>query len=358
MLFNLQNANLTNPIHPCFQATRFASTIRYQDLDQALRLASHFLAVLLPEFYTILCAQRRRHRKTGKDGQPIELFAEPPKQLTAEQDFAVQEQLHLLAGSVDYVLDTSQDPSNTVSATCCEAPDKDLPSRVMRRGMCSTIQINHACYTRLAYSYYERKNDMVRYNYYCLELASSLVHELAHAATNLRCDQYQRKPHYFLGHTAKTSEEGFEVESKLFGGILIGRGAYEYSNSYIYPDGRHSEVTWPIVLTNWPDACNTLPAYTVTTVEDLIDTSEMSAEEIEQNKNEVAEAFAVWYAAKGREKIPPEVIVLEVLPAYAIQWNTDFLHWHQMFQDSFWDVKVKTFGREAALWPARERGIR
>ncbi|EME42494.1 hypothetical protein DOTSEDRAFT_36352 [Dothistroma septosporum NZE10] len=355
-LANLQDSDLTNTIHSCFHPSRFSNIVRYQDLDQVLRLASHFLEVLLPEFYTILCTTPERNRMTGTDGRPIERFVEPPMQLNAQQDFLVREQLELLACSVDYGLDISQDPTTLVAATCCAVPNDDAVARAIRRGMCSTISLNHAYYTRYVYSYYERKNDLVRYNFYCLEMACSVVHELAHAAANLRCNQYEQRPHYFVGHTAKTSEEGFEVESKLFGGIIVGKGAYQYNKSYVYADGRPSEISWPIVLANWPDAYTTLPAYSITTAENLVDPSKMNIDEVFNAFEEAKDAkYAQVLQSTG---MAPEVIVPAVLPAYAIQWNTDFLHWHQMFQDSFWDVKVRSMGPRAAMWPVQKRGIR
>ncbi|EME78916.1 uncharacterized protein MYCFIDRAFT_178999 [Pseudocercospora fijiensis CIRAD86] len=162
--------------------------------------------------------------------------------------------------------------------------------------------------------------DVINFQILCFRVATTVVHELAHAAALANSGMPQPFPNTFIGDS-QSNEIGFEIEKYLFGGVLDLETFFgpEYGDIPYYAHNNiTSRVNYRLILLDWPD-------------KDVIDMYRESG------------ASCACHA-----KLPPA----------RISWTTSFLHISCVFQNSYWQDIVPQFGRAALHFPRHFGSLR
>ncbi|KXT03361.1 hypothetical protein AC578_3973 [Pseudocercospora eumusae] len=158
--------------------------------------------------------------------------------------------------------------------------------------------------------------DPVNFQIVCLRLASTIVHELAHAAALANCGRETPHSNAFIGDS-KSDEIGFELEKYLFGGILDLDPFFEGSEIrdgerwYFAHNNTPSRINYRLLMFDWP------------------------------NRDTVNNYMTIGAPCT----------CLATLPPGGISWTTSFLHISRLFQKSYWNHAVPHLGRAALHFP-------
>lgn len=235
------SGDLSNPIHPIFQPNNFVDpNIHYRPLENSLRLASRFLTTkqLLPFWYMLLCGPIETARTKPHSGP-----SEPLSELTEQQKNETTASLELLASCVTF---TSERSWGRGDSGFTERLLLDAPSPF--HGVKTSISISRRVFRMVERSFSKPYlgNEFRLWTHFLL--VNLLLHELAHAAmyaAHPRPPAHDPIQAYFLP-SARTTEEGMEWETSVFGGLL-----YEIP-SFFFWERWNGVLGSKIVLREWP----------------------------------------------------------------------------------------------------------
>ena len=221
-----QDNGLSNDVHPIFTPSHFDSSIDYQLITPALRLASRFLAVeeMLP-FWNMLLLGQVKKIEEDHDGRRIYVGpSEDSCEFTPTQASDTKTALLLLSLDVTFGRLAHSD-SNFADGTSGVTRPLPKSSEWHRfKGSKSRIVID---LDRIESTVAERATleSSIQFLGESLRIALTLFHELCHAA---RVASFPDKlgrgsRNYILLDGCSSSEEGFEGERCLFGGIITSR---------------------------------------------------------------------------------------------------------------------------------------
>ncbi|KAF7187470.1 hypothetical protein HII31_11210 [Pseudocercospora fuligena] len=154
--------------------------------------------------------------------------------------------------------------------------------------------------------------DPIAFQILCLRIATTIVHELAHAGALANSGMPYPNPNAFIGDS-KSNEIGFEIEKYLFGGIFdLDSFGLKNSNGWYYAHNNvPSGINYRLLMIDWPN-------------NDMV--------------NHYAERNA-------------DCACMAKLPPGGIYWTISFLHISRLFQKSYWDFAVSQLGRFALHFP-------
>ncbi|GIZ41424.1 hypothetical protein CKM354_000472800 [Cercospora kikuchii] len=296
--------NLTHPIHPLFQ------TIAGMDENHrypvtACRLASLLLEKGLPIFHSILVIGDSV--ASCNNGTIEHVCPEPKASLTIAEQQRTRAKLNELATGVSLILDLKGKASGQAAHAVCTTDSRVTFPQLPGRG--SKIQVNVKTLNNVLKA--EDSRDIVAILWFTIVLATSLVHEMAHAALN--STQTCRCNGLYFG-ASQTSENGYDLETFLFGGILEQYGSDDDPRCY-YTDDEPTSVAGMI-------CCEEYPNFSKLTVP----------------------LPGVQAMFRGRP-----------LPDTYVLWNTPFPWIHNLLQQNFWDDALT--GDNHALHPPRTSGL-
>ncbi|PPJ51740.1 hypothetical protein CBER1_08201 [Cercospora berteroae] len=296
--------NLTYPIHPLFQTfVEMDETYRYP--VTACRLASLLLEKGLPVFHSILVLGDSV--ASCNNGTIEHMCPDPQASLTVAEQQRTRAKLNELATGVSLILDLKGKAIGQAAHALCTTDSTVTFTQLPGRGSKILVNVNTLNNVLKA----EDSGDIVAILWFTIVLATSLVHEVAHAAVN--STQTCRCNGLFFG-AAQTSENGYDLETFLFGGILEQYGSADDPCCY-YADGEPSSVAGLICCEEYPNFSKlTIPLP------------------------------GVQAMFRGRP-----------LPDTYILWNTPFPWIHNLLQQSFWDDALT--GDNDALHPPRTSGL-
>ena len=224
---------------------------------QAFRLVDRTLQQSLPIWHAILCggpvpcspSPPRGNKNTWVQ------FREPRKSLNAQEINDTECKLEeMLEMTTFYVL--ADIPGNPGGRTSPRADRKmtKLP------GLGCSIGIRSFYFEQLGLK--EVKENPLRSLYYNFIVASNILHELAHAAVLAAVPEDMRATtgsggNGHLGFSSHCSEIGFEMESRLWGGIMSTRTIKreDLKREHVcYSTSENHAFGSAIVLRDWPDA--------------------------------------------------------------------------------------------------------
>ncbi|PIA89117.1 hypothetical protein CB0940_07005 [Cercospora beticola] len=299
---DVRGPDLTFPIHPLFQTIEGTKDDEYRYPVTACRLASLLLEKALPFFHSILVVGDSV--VNCNNGTLKHICPEPKASLTIVEQQMTRAKLNELATGVR-IIPSPPDKSN-VDALC------DPQSLVTFRqlpGPGSVILLNVDRLDDIMEA--EDDGHFVAMLWSTIVLATTLVHELVHAAVysmhTCRCTGI------FVGGS-QTSENGFDPETFLFGGILNRFGVADDLPCY-FIDEEPSSFLGMI-------CCEEYPNFT--------------------RMNNLAPGI------QARFRGPP-------LADTYVYWSTPFPWVHDLLQQSFWDNALT--GGNNALHPPRTSGV-
>ncbi|TKA25187.1 hypothetical protein B0A50_05885 [Salinomyces thailandicus] len=282
----------TLPIHPIF-ARPYFTNVRcifsdfYLAYEPAFRLATLLIEASLPFFHTLMYGEfivLRRARESSHWRQI--LCINEVKELTEQQAQRTRRALQKLAGSIRFNVNEARD------ASVCTYEKNPLTDKWV-----ASILIDPVLDEEIDFIF-TNPTDIAYWSATHVDAATTLMHELAHAVRMLRhgrgCDVF------FEGNY--TSEEGFELEKRLFGGVVD-----EDTGYYILPDGTRSRLKNMKILLDWPDA-------------GLIG-----------NYKETNLAMST----------------IGEVPKVSVKWNTRMSHFINLLQTSWWVTEYGRRGSEA-----------
>lgn len=234
--------DLSNPIHPIFGPDSFVDpTIHYLPLENSLRLASRFLTMeqLLPFWYTLFYGPIET-ATTHPRSSPTERLA----RLTEQQKNGVTRRLELLSHCVTFTSERTHWSRGDTGYTERLLMDAPPPFR----GVQTNVSISRRVFRMVERSF--SKPDLDNHSRLWLHflLANLLLHELTHAAmyaAHPRPPAYDPIQAYFIPG-ARTTEEGMEWETYVFGGLL-----YEVP-AFLFWKHERTVLGSKIVLREWP----------------------------------------------------------------------------------------------------------
>ncbi|SMR43095.1 unnamed protein product [Zymoseptoria tritici ST99CH_1E4] len=294
---HLRNAAINHPkqhLQPKFDPERSPS------IQPAIRLYMHFLDCALPIFHTLLREPALLLRKTPSKPR-VWLYPEPLLDLTAEQKSRTWTQLGEIGKKVYWVVGVADeyglkpsDEGNTLALSDRPLHDAGLV------GLGSRITTNLTMMQAVENAANSEGQKLHMFN-----LAVLWLHEISHAVANAVLPA-TRQEKMFLGPWSSTSEDGFEVEDRLFGGRFV--------------ECHKPILNTPMVLQEWPDV-ETLRTY------------QQSGEPI--------------LTRGSAEKLTRE---------WTVQWRVEPSYWERMFEEDFWKKDLMV-GRSDALWPDKNVGV-
>ncbi|GIZ41641.1 hypothetical protein CKM354_000494000 [Cercospora kikuchii] len=298
--------DLTHPVHPLFE-----------DLEElhhgplmVCRLASLLLEKALAFFHAILVVGDSLPNCTGG----VEHFCPEPKaSLTTDEQEQTRKMLAELATGVTiytgFPPNWDVDPA-LLGQTC---PDYNVEFPQLR-GRGSTIFLNS---DRIKALYRAAKsNDHAAFFWYTLQLAKTMVHEVAHAAalSTMSCtfavESREVYDNMFIG-LSQFTEHGLDLENFLFGGV-VNKIAPWKREAFYFDGDKPSSLDFMITLGDYPDP--------------------------------LTEDLYLYCKHRG----PP-------LADVVTEWHVSLSWVHQLLLQSFWDSALK--GDNSALHPPRTSGI-
>ncbi|SMR43094.1 unnamed protein product [Zymoseptoria tritici ST99CH_1E4] len=266
----------------------------------AIDLYLHILGYALPIFHTLIHREPTLHPREDSSKPRVWLYPEPLMTLSVAQKVHTWTYLDRIGESIEWV----------VGKECTDGPE--MPDgRTTRRGdlppMLDAGLLGYRSTIMTAPRLIDPVEDARRADkfedekWHQFRLATLWLHEMSHAVQNavLPCQMGIGRQHIFLGPDSRTSELGFEVESKVFGGLL--RRSFD------------AEAT----LREWPDP-----------------------ERLQ------------LYQGKIETRGPTECLTRDWL----VLWLVERTHWERTFDKSFWAEDLM-MGNSTALQLDRAVGI-
>ncbi|KAK4494451.1 hypothetical protein PRZ48_014749 [Zasmidium cellare] len=315
-LSGLVPTNFTFEMHKIFGRDKFSDDdVDYGKLELSLRMASALLMAAIPIFHTILVVGPKDTNKMTDDGKPIYQFPDPVEVLSADEVYTTWRRLDQMASGISFYIAGTEEHD---IAWCVRLLANDGSLGPDLKGSGSTINIGKGLYDSVVKSF-DDETDIINQQASAFNLATTLIHELTHAAINASTPYFHSicSVQYYLGESACTTEVGFETEAWLYGGVIpclaIG-GVEEYYNR---DTGKWSHLNHLLTATEYP--CPTRTAL-------------------------YANHPIKLYVRRGMK--PTEII-----------WNVSFLHIHQLFQDELWTDFFPHYGRKVLRF-AKATGFR
>ena len=234
--------DLSNPIHPIFSPDGFVDpSIHYVPLENSLRLASRFLTTeeLLPFWYTVFHGPIET-----ATAYPLPSPSERLARLTEQQKNEVTTKLEFLSHCVTFASERTHWSRGDTGYTERLLTDAPPPFR----GVKTNVSISRRVFRMVEQSFSRPYMDNHSRLWIHFLLANLLLHELAHAAmyaAHPRPPAYDPIQAYFLPG-ARTTEEGMEWETSVFGGLL-----YEVP-AFLFRKRERTVLGSKIVLREWP----------------------------------------------------------------------------------------------------------
>ncbi|KJX98582.1 hypothetical protein TI39_contig403g00002 [Zymoseptoria brevis] len=298
---HLRYACISHPkqhLQPKFDPERSPSIL------PAIHLYMHFLDCALPIFHTLLLREPALFLRETPSEPRVWLYPEPLLDLTAEQKSRTWTSLGEIGKEVVWVVGVAdedglkpRDEGMTYSLWDRPLHDTGLA------GHGSRITTNLTMMQAVENSANSEDQKLHMFN-----LAVLWLHEMAHAVANavLPWTAATGRQELFVGPRSSTSEDGFEVEDRLFGGRFV--------------ECHKLILNTPMVLQEWPDVV-TLRSY-----------------------------------QKSGEPILTRGTSERLTREWTVEWKVEPNYWKRMFEEDFWrnDLMV---GRSNALWPAKNVGV-
>ncbi|KJX98588.1 hypothetical protein TI39_contig403g00005 [Zymoseptoria brevis] len=282
-------------------------------LDSAIRLYLHFVDHALPIFHSLLhCMPTLASRKDESDVKEW-TFPEPLITLTAEQKAITWEYMGRLGREIEWK-EASREEMNkggkkmVPEGECTLRPDRPLQSRGLL-GFGSTITTSRKLVQHVEAS--ARTGDSRKHQWCSFDLATTWLHELSHAVEHAVLPGVEWND-VFLGPGAKTSETGFEVEGRVFG------GRFNTRNGNV---GLPRADTGEVWMREWPDL--------------------MTIHEYWNDDNRLI------------ARLP----ATELERLWVKQWRIDWRFVEKMFEDQFWQKHLKARLRQGMLRPERRADL-
>ncbi|KAF7187972.1 hypothetical protein HII31_10872 [Pseudocercospora fuligena] len=318
---NMPSANLDNTIHPILQRwmDENPTTLDPKVVDQPFRAMSHILDSEsgLQFFHTNFFGKRRPVRPQGNDAVQWE-FYEEDWDLDDDQRAKTKEALNELAEFVDFRLGND---------THCGAGSR-IQSHKLFAGNRAYIQLHRQIYMDAEISATDSSIDEVSKTWDFFNLMRTLVHELAHAAVKVRWGQHKKGANAWFD-TCGIAEEGFELENRLFGGIIEAHYNAEGHANELLHESQEQEFYY----------CDDKPSYL----------------------NGLLEIYDYPYLAKVEEYDAHNLSINlfpDRAPKISVRWRLPIQYLHSLFQRAFW--KLGHFDEQGvdSLHPRKEIGYR
>ncbi|KAK1066034.1 hypothetical protein LTR74_007425 [Friedmanniomyces endolithicus] len=239
--------DLHNNIDPMYHEKNFAYDIEYKYIEMSARLATRYLKTAETWSAIDKIVNTRQKDLTNLEekndlGQNHYAYPSVSKLTLAARQEGVRNALAQVAETVRFLLASETELSgSTADTTYVETVPKDIQSE--KRQWHSEIRLDKQSYKELV-ALAKSKDDPVRLLILQWQFATSLIHESTHAICFTKWTQgnnYNEK--FFDADATKApfAEAGFEVEHRLFGGIMQMMFNNEYKDNrvfrYRYPDG-------------------------------------------------------------------------------------------------------------------------
>ncbi|KAM0717263.1 hypothetical protein Q7P37_007115 [Cladosporium fusiforme] len=226
---------LTNEIHPLFADEQFHGNHDLSEILLARRFASRLLErpELMPWFYNMFFGRKTQIFEFDSTRNPQWKLPEPPTSLTAQQIADTKGRLLALQKCFYFEIDSSLPEHN---ARTHALPNEPAPEPFT--GVKSKICISPLDIHELAAS------DLLAEVMASFLLGDLFHHELSHA---VKLAVHGVSTQIFVGD-GKVAEEGFEWESRMFGGNLC---SYVAGGKYLV-DGEQSPLSLQLLLKEWP----------------------------------------------------------------------------------------------------------
>ncbi|KAK1056131.1 hypothetical protein LTR74_015163 [Friedmanniomyces endolithicus] len=243
--------DLHNNIGPMYHEKNFANDVEYKYIEMSARLATRYLTTA--ETWSAIdkivnTGQKDLIKMEEKNdlGQNHYAYPSVSRLTLAARQQGVQNALARVAETVRFLLASATDLSgSTADTTYVETVPRGAQSG--KPQWHSEIRLDKQSYKELV-SLTKSKDDPVRLLILQWQFATSLIHESTHAICFSRWTQgnsYNEKFFDADATTAPFAEAGFEVEHRLFGGIMQMMFNNEYKDNrvfrYRYPDGTLSK---------------------------------------------------------------------------------------------------------------------
>lgn len=299
----------TLPIYRCFYRGQF--DLPCAGSQTILKLFAHVQAQSLHIIHAMLAEPKEPQPPAVVVGDKKITSLPEPKSCTAKLTASEREQVEVFLEDIISQTKLEIDRSHMAHYGMCEMrperPLKTLP------GCGSNISIGYNAIDAIAQAF--ASGNIMAQQYWIFQCVTSLVHEFGHALENaIRGGDWRRR--FWLGD-GHTSEMDYELENRIFGGILTTIHAGDGSNlghecCTSGPKGLQLDAM--VLSVEWPSTCK------------IGDYDHMQT--------------GLEYPTQGPE--PPKLFH---------EWKVPFEYVNQMFQDSFWGEHLSENGR--ALHPPR-----
>ncbi|KAI5362922.1 hypothetical protein Slin14017_G066030 [Septoria linicola] len=205
--------------------------------EQAMRLVSRIIRHTWPIWHAILCSDVSLFYE--ENGKTTIAFPEPVAKITEDNLEATMSAFEEVAAHITFIWNPNEDGVTL--------PERDILLPTLP-GVGSLIAIPKHLLNHLKQA--ESTQDHIWTAWLNFEIASLIVHELAHACT-IAATPIDLEPELsnladaYLGPHVATSEIGFEVEQRVWGGI-------PYQHDHAHPG--QGEVRHRPALGNWSEA--------------------------------------------------------------------------------------------------------
>ncbi|SMQ46739.1 unnamed protein product [Zymoseptoria tritici ST99CH_3D7] len=274
----------------------------------ATRLYTHFLEHALPIFHCLIHTVPKVLARKKTSDLRIWIFPEPLLALTKEQKESTLHYMGRIGEAVDWdVHEAKEDAGLNEADDGMTTMQCDRP--LLRWGLSgwgSTITSSRKL-VQAVEDAARAGDDTAGEKWHSFCLARLWLHEMSHAVVNAVLPSNTEKQEVFLGTNASTSEVGFEVEQRVFGGCI---------------HNQEEMVPWKgkVCLEEWPDS---------RTLADL-------------------RRMGIQIETRGSSRaLTKEWIVL---------WKVESEFWERMFEEEFW-LQDSIMSNPAALHPEKSVGI-
>ena len=272
---------LTNTIHPLFRKQNFHPFLNYEVLKPCLRLASQLLqsTALVPYINALFDGEVRGpggHKLFDiADMQPLDATVSysiwpglNQENVTRKSKKRAKQILYHLASMVEF------DARNLAPGTLgvCTWSTYTLPEDIRQtfpHGCASKISLSANHYAWLADTVYQLskvpQGTMVNHVglfHHLFGTARTLCHEVGHALTNAAYGAHKAGGREINYKNAKAAEVGFDLETQLFGGLIMeSRGGNSTSSGRTFElactVGRQLQAAPTFHLQSWPSYSQT-----------------------------------------------------------------------------------------------------
>ncbi|KAK0828562.1 hypothetical protein LTR73_004871 [Friedmanniomyces endolithicus] len=255
--------DLRNGIDPMYRDQNFADDIEYEYIEMSARLATRYLktAETWSAIDKIVNTRQKdliNLEEKNDLGQNHYAYPSVSRLTLAARQEGVKNALAQVVETVRYMLASAEElQGSTADTSYVETAPKGNQSG--KRQWHSEIRLDKQSYRELV-ACTKSKDDPVRLLILQWSFATSLIHESIHAicfSRWTRGNNYNEKFFDVDATKAPFAEAGFEVEHRLFGGIMQMIFKDEYSDNrvfrYKYPDGTLSRQQGKLVVFPWPN---------------------------------------------------------------------------------------------------------